>query len=269
MGGLLQKMPVTAVTMGIATVAIAGIPPLAGFWSKDEILGVAFAYGGFGFVLWIIGLVTALITAFYMTRQWLMVFTGEPRWESGVEPHESPRSMTVPLVVLAVFSVGAGLINTPFRLTLEHFLEPSFELVSLTHPPEGIGMFLLLAGVSVVAALAGMGIAAFIYLKPQETWERFQEGFGGVWTAWRDAYRVDDLYGTAIVAPGRKASEVAAFDVDARLVDGAVNGVGTLVRSIGTRTRGIQTGLVRNYGVTFVVGLFGVVIWLVLAGGGV
>ena len=269
MGGLLQKMPVTAITMGIATVAIAGIPPLAGFWSKDEILGVAFEYGGLGIVLWIIGLVTALITAFYMTRQWLMVFTGDPRWEEGVEPHESPRSMTVPLMVLAVLSVGAGFLNTPLRLTFEHFLEPSFELVKVLHPPEGVGMFLLLAGISVVAAGAGMAIAAFVYLRPQATWERFQEGFGGVWAAWRDAYRVDDLYGSVLVAPGRKASEAAAFSFDAGVIDGTVNGIGRLVRSIGSRTRGLQTGLVRNYAATFVAGLFAVVIWLVIAGGGV
>ncbi len=269
MGGLLKKMPVTGVTMGIATLAIAGIPPLAGFWSKDEILGVAFEYGGLGIVLWVIGLVTALITAFYMTRQWFMVFTGEPRWEEGIEPHESPRSMTVPLVVLAVLSVGAGFLNTPFRLTLEHFLEPSFELVKVAHPPEGLGMFALLAAISVGAGLAGLAMAGFVYSRPREIWERFQRGFGGLWEAWQAAYRVDDLYGAAIVTPGRKLSERMAFSFDAGGIDGFVNGVGRTVRAVGARTRMLQTGLVRNYGVGFVAGLLAVVIWLVIAGGGV
>jgi NADH-quinone oxidoreductase subunit L len=269
MGGLLKKMPVTGATMGIATLAIAGIPPLAGFWSKDEILGVAYEYGGIGIVLWVIGLVTALITAFYMTRQWFMVFTGEPRWDDGVEPHESPRTMTAPLVVLAVLTVGAGFLNTPFRLTLEHFLEPSFELVKVVHPPEGWGMFALLAAISVGAGLAGMTMAGFVYSRPREIWERFQRGFGGLWDAWQAAYRVDDLYGATIVTPGRKLSERLAFSFDAGGIDALVNGVGRAVRSAGARTRVLQTGLVRNYGVSFVAGLLAVVIWLVIAGGGI
>ncbi|HSM43605.1 MAG TPA: NADH-quinone oxidoreductase subunit L, partial [Acidimicrobiia bacterium] len=163
MGGLLKRMPTTAWTMGIATIAIAGIPPLAGFWSKDEILASAFARGGWFSALWVIGLLTALITAFYMTRQWVMVFLGEPRWDQDASPHESPRVMTVPLVVLAALSVIGGLVNTPFRLTLEHFLEPAFEMVTLQHPPEGLGMFGLLAGLSVLAGVAGAGAAFVAY----------------------------------------------------------------------------------------------------------
>ncbi len=139
MGGLRKAMPITAVTMLVGTVAISGIPPLAGFWSKDEILGVAFARGGWFWILWIMGLVTALLTAFYMTRQFVLVFLGEPRWSEGVHPHESPRTMTLPLVALAGLSIVGGFLNTPFRTTLEHFLEPSFELVALTHPAGGIG----------------------------------------------------------------------------------------------------------------------------------
>ncbi|MGA8040029.1 MAG: NADH-quinone oxidoreductase subunit L, partial [Acidimicrobiia bacterium] len=105
MGGLFRKMPITAVTMGIATLAISGIPPLAGFWSKDEILGSAFERGGWFSVLWVIGLITALMTAFYMTRQWVLVFLGEPRWDAEAHPHESPRVMTIPLIALAGLSV--------------------------------------------------------------------------------------------------------------------------------------------------------------------
>ena len=121
MGGLFKKMPTTAITMGIATLAIAGIPPLAGFWSKDEILASVYARGGWFSFLWIIGLVTALITAFYMTRQWVLVFLGEPRWGEDKHPHESPRVMTAPLIVLALLAVVGGLINTPFFTTLETF----------------------------------------------------------------------------------------------------------------------------------------------------
>ena len=264
MGGLLKRMPVTAWTMGIATLAIAGIPPLAGFWSKDEILASAFARSGWFSVLWVIGLVTALITAFYMTRQWVMVFLGEPRWEDGADPHEAPRVMTLPLVVLAVLSVIGGLVNTPFRLTLEHFLEPAFEAVTLQHPPEGAFMFILLAGLSVLAGLAGAGAAFLTYRQPTQNWLDFEHGFEPLWGTWERAYRVDDVYGKLIVAPGRKTSEAAAFSVDLPVIDGAVNGVARIVRGLGDWARPLQTGFVRNYGALFLAGTVVVVVWLVV-----
>jgi NADH-quinone oxidoreductase subunit L len=267
MGGLRKYMPITAATMGVATLAISGFPLLSGFWSKDEILAVAFAAGGFASVLYVIGLVTAMLTAFYMTRLWVMTFLGESRWDEGVHPHESPRVMTVPLVVLAVLSVVAGLINTPFRLGLEHFLEPAFEGISLAHPPEGIGMFLLLAAVSVGAGLVGIAMGGFVYTRPREVWTQFQTGFGKVWEAWGAAYGVDDLYGATIVIPGRRLSEAAAFRFDLPIIDGLVNGVGRFVKGTGNRSRILQTGYVRNYGVAFIAGLLAVVIWLLVVGG--
>jgi NADH-quinone oxidoreductase subunit L len=266
MGGLAKKMPITATTMGIATLAIAGIPPLAGFWSKDEILGSLFARGGLFSVLWVVGLVAALMTAFYMTRQWVLVFWGEPRWHEDAHPHESPPTMTIPLIVLAVLSAGAGFLNTPFRFALEHFLEPAFHGVELQHPPEGWGMFLLLAGLSVLAGVAGAAAAWLTYNRPAELWQRFEQGFGRVWTAWESAYRVDDIYGATIVAPGRRAAEAAAFTVDARGIDGAVNGVGWLFRRAGSALRGLQTGYVRNYGAVFTAGILVVLAWLIARG---
>jgi NADH-quinone oxidoreductase subunit L len=262
MGGLAKKMPVTAVTMGIATLAIAGIPPLAGFWSKDEVLGSLFARGGVFSVLWIVGLVAALMTAFYMTRQWVLVFWGEPRWEEGAHPHESPRSMTVPLIVLAGLSLGAGFLNTPFRFTLEHFLEPAFEGVPLQHAPEDWGMFASLAGLSVLAGVAGVAAAWLTYNRPPVAWQRFETGFGKLWMAWENAYWVDDLYGVAFVAPGEQLAEAAAFAVDAKGIDGAVNGVGEVVRRLGGALRGLQTGYVRNYGAGFTAGILAIIIWL-------
>ena len=130
-------------------------------------------------------------------------------------------------------------------------------------------MFALLAAISVGAAAAGMGMAGFVYTRPREIWEKFQSGFGSLWEAWQAAYRVDDLYGATIVTPGRKLSEWSAFSFDAGGIDGLVNGIGRVVRAAGARTRVLQTGLVRNYGVGFVAGLLAVVIWLVVAGGGI
>ena len=266
MGGLLKKMPITAVTMGIATLAIAGIPPLAGFWSKDEILASAFERGGWFSALWVIGLITALMTAFYMTRQWVLVFMGEPRWDEGVEPHESPRVMTVPLVVLAVLSVVGGLVNTPFRTSLEGFLEPAFELVQMQHVPDGTGLLLLLAGLSVLAGVVGITAAVLAYRRSPEKWQVFEDGFQPLWGMWETAYGVDDVYGRILVAPGKKLAEVTAFNVDVPLIDGAVDGVGRIVSDLGEWARTLQTGYVRNYGAFFLAGTLGVVIWLAVGG---
>ena len=263
MGGLLKRMPVTAITMGIATLAIAGIPPLAGFWSKDEILASAFERGGWFSALWVIGLVTALLTAFYMTRQWVMVFLGKPRWVEGAQPHESPMVMTVPLIVLAALTVVGGLINTPWRAGLERFLEPAFELITLQHPPEGFWMFALLAGLSVAAGVAGAGAAFVTYRQSQDAWVGFEQRFQPLWGSWEEAYRVDDMYGTVLVAPGKRVAEVAAFNVDLPLIDGAVNGVARVVRDVGDWARPLQTGFVRNYGALLLAGTVTVVIWLV------
>ncbi len=266
MGGLLKRMPVTGITMGIATLAIAGIPPMAGFWSKDEILASAFDRGGWFSVLFVVGLVTALLTSFYMTRQWVLVFLGEPRWSEGVEPHRAPRLMGVPLIALAALSVVGGLVNTPFRYTLEHFLEPVFEGISVQHPPEGIGMFLILAGFSVVAGLGGAAAAFLTYRQPASSWQRFEEGLQPLWGTWEDAYRVDDIYGKVLVAPGKRVAEVSAFGIDLPLIDGAVNGIAGLFIGLGQRLRPLQTGYVRNYAALLFAGAIVVVAWL-LAGG--
>ncbi|MEX1037660.1 MAG: NADH-quinone oxidoreductase subunit L [Acidimicrobiia bacterium] len=266
MGGLFKRMPVTAITMGIATLAIAGIPPLAGFWSKDEILASSFARGGWFSVLFVVGLITALLTAFYMTRQWVLVFLGEPRWDEGVEPHRAPRVMGVPLIILAGLSVVGGLVNTPFRYTLEHYLEPVFEGISLQHPPEGIGMFLILAGLSVFAGLVGAAAAFLTYRRPAGSWKRFEEGLQPLWGVWEDAYGVDDIYGRTLVAPGKRVADVSAFGVDLPVIDGAVNGIAGLFIGLGQRLRPLQTGYVRNYAALLFAGAIVVVAWL-LAGG--
>ncbi len=266
MGGLFSRMRLTGITMAVATLAIAGIPPLSGFWSKDEILATMFERGGWYSVLWVIGLITALMTAFYMTRQFMMVFLGKPRWESGVEPHESPAVMTGPLIVLAVLATIGGLANTPVRLALEHFLEPSFEFAHIAHAPDGVWLLLTLALLSVAAASVGIGAAWLTYRRRQEDWERFEDSLQPVWGLWEEAYRVDDVYGKVLVAPGLATAEKTAFDFDVAIVDGAVNGVARVVRGVGDWVRPLQTGYVRNYGAVFLAGAIVVVIWLVAGG---
>ncbi len=270
MGGLRKKMPLTFATMATAWLAISGIPPLSGFFSKDEILAVTFGKGGGYVLLWAIGLVTAGLTAFYMSRLMFLTFWGEPRWEEGLEPHESPPVMTLPLVALAGLSVVGGFIQTPFKLgsilgpALEHFLEPSFELVEQAGLPSD-GTKWALAIVAVAVGLAGVYAAYRRYLAPAA----LPEEEGGIWDTLLAGYRVDDLYGRTIVLPGKRMSDAAAFTADAKVVDGAVNGVGVLVKRAAARLQPLQNGLARSYGVGILAGAVGLVIWLVVSGGGV
>ena len=270
MGGLRKKMPVTFATMVIAWLAISGLPPMSGFFSKDEILAVTFNRGGGYVVLWVIGIVTAGLTAFYMSRLIFLTFFGEPRWDDGVDPHESPAVMTIPLASLAALSVVGGLIQTPFHLgsvlgpALEHFLEPSFELVTQAELPQPSAQWLL-ALVSVGVGVIGILYAYRRYLTPGE----LPAEDDGIWDTLLAGYGVDDVYGKTLVLPGKELANTAAFSADVKIIDGAVNGVGVLVKRAAERLRPIQSGLARSYGVGILAGTVGLVIWLIFAGGGV
>ncbi|MEO6627309.1 MAG: NADH-quinone oxidoreductase subunit L [Aquihabitans sp.] len=275
MGGLFKVMKVTSVTFIVGWVAIAGIFPFAGFWSKDEILLSAF---GKSPALWVVGFATAILTAFYMSRQVFMVFFGAPKWDrplaeavpelaaereaSGVQPghgigpneaihpHESGWKMTVPLVVLAAFAATAGIINLPFFANwklLERWLEPVVEFGEV-HVNEPTGTKVALAVLALAGAIAGILIAAAIYLrKRQELAAKVEQPV--LARAW--------YYDTAITAfmggPGRKIYEgIASFDRS--VVDGAVNGVASLVGAGSAKARLAQTGYVRNYALGIALG---------------
>ena len=267
MGGLRAKMPVTHLTMLVATLSIAGIPPLAGFWSKDEILAVLFAKGGYFTALWAVGLLTALLTAFYMARQYFLVFDGEPRWQDGVEPHESPRIMTGPLIILGVLTVLIGFVNTPFRLSFEHFLEPAFGGIGSAHAPDDGLLLTALALVSVGAGVVGIVIAFLLYRQAsEETRERLLARVRRPLRAWEHGYWVDEAYGTLIVKPGMRIAVWSAGFVDQRTIDGLVNGIGWAVRQVGARLQPLQSGYVRSYGALLAAGAVGVVAWIVVRG---
>jgi NADH-quinone oxidoreductase subunit L len=261
MGGLRKVMPTTFATMVIAWLAISGIPPFSGFWSKDEILAATFQRGGAWVALWAVGVVTAGLTAFYMSRMMFMTFWGEPRWDDGVHPHESPRAMTLPLVALGGLALVGGLVNTPWRASLEHFLEPSFEAVDLAHLPAG-GVQVVLAAVSVLAGATGILLAYRRYLRAELPVEE-----GAIWDTLLAGYRVDDLYGRTLVLPAKEVATQAAFTADAKVVDGAVNGVGALVQWIARLLQPIQTGMVRNYGLGILAGAVALLVWLLAVGG--
>ncbi len=261
MGGLWRKLPVTAVTMVVAWLAISGVPPLSGFWSKDEILATIFARGGAWRVIWALGMVTALLTAFYMSRMIYLTFFGEKRWADGAHPHEAPRVMAFSLAVLAVLALGAGVVNTPWRPGLEHFLEPSFEGLEMAHLPSA-GTQWVLAAISAGVALLGILLGAAAYLRRRRPAEE-----GAAWDLVRRGYRVDEGYARVFAAGGGALARFAADTVDQKGVDGLVNGVGVLVRTVGERLRPLQTGFVRQYGLGIVAGAVALLAWFLSRGG--
>ncbi len=274
MGGLRKAMPITHATMLIATLAIAGIFPFAGFFSKDEILASAFANGGYYLVLWGIGLFTAFLTAFYMTRQYIMVFWGKPRWLESLTPHESPLWMTGPLMVLAVLSAGAGFLNTPQLLTLERYLEPVLEGLHPAHLesslPRILGMDGLGFGLAIISlGVASIGIGAAVYVYARSS-EGFREWFANAtrrpMNASENAFWVDKFYGKTIVLPGKRLAQTMA-GFDSTFVDGAVNGVAGVVKRVGMSLKPLQSGFVRSYGASFAAGVIALVIFFLTRGG--
>jgi NADH-quinone oxidoreductase subunit L len=276
MGNLRKYMPITYATFMVGWLAISGIPPFAGFWSKDEVLLGAWNKTP---VLWAMGAFTALLTAYYMTRQVRLVFYGEDRWRQAdhpapadadpelshpepvaddhghAEPHESPPTMWIPLVVLAALSVVGGAINLPFSHKTElllRWLEP----VLGDNIVEFKGSKLVLA--LVASALAALGILIG-------------------WRAWsradrpelepeplRRAWYIDPLYQAIIARPGEMLANFSAWFVDRKVIDGAVNGVGVVFRDGGSHLRKLQTGYVRNYALGVAAGTVALLAWFLV-----
>jgi NADH-quinone oxidoreductase subunit L len=273
MGALRVAMPVTAGTFIIGWLAIAGVPPFAGFWSKDEILLFALASSP---ALYVVGLVTALLTAYYMTRQVIMVFLGTARWESHAEdhgahgefkPHESSPIMLFPLIVLAGLSAVMGIIQLPsfswipkdLRYRLEHWLHPVVSFgeaqISDSSAYANKGLFALLA---VAIAVTGILLAHLVYqrrslpvLEPQIL---------------ADGWRYDDAISGFMGGPGRRSFEGLVV-LDEKVVDGAVNGSASVVRGVSQQLRRGQTGFVRNYAAVIGIGVVLMLLWFVIGRG--
>jgi len=281
MGALSKKIPVTYGTMLAATLAIAGIPPLAGFFSKDEILGKTFERSH---ALWFIGWITAGLTALYMFRLLFLTFHGASRVPHEVEKqiHESPKTMTVPLVMLAVLSVVGGWVGIGNRF--EHFLEPVIAQhgVSAAETAAGLGTgeFLLMV-LSVLIALAGIGVAWQMYLKRTELPERLASSWGWLYRLLYGKYYVDEIYDAMFVNRAKDlGTTLANFDLgvidgvgvdgwawlmrfasrlsiwwDTWIVDGLVNLGARIVWLFSYPVRLVQTGLVQSYMLLIVLGL--------------
>ena len=256
MGALRLAMPITAATFIVGWLAIAGVPPFAGFWSKDEILLAAWEQKNIGPLLWVIGLITALLTAYYMSRQVILVFFGDQRWDEDAHPHESSWTMTIPLCVLAGAAIVGGAINLPLVkdwLVLEHFLEPIFN--DPHHFSSGTITKVALAVISVCAAVAGISLAVLSWLTRQISTDRLEPDF------LENAMYVDSTYARVVDGIGTSSFQGAA-DIDKRFVDGTVNTVGKLTIRLGRLIRPAQSGYIRNYAVGVALGALVLVAFL-------
>jgi NADH-quinone oxidoreductase subunit L len=255
MGALRKVMPITASTFVVGWLAIAGVPPFSGFWSKDEILLFAFDKSP---ALWAIGLLTALLTAYYMSRQVFLVFFGDERWndvpegetapEHPIEPHESPWLMTVPLVVLAGLALVGGGLNLPFTKDLhllDHWLEPVLEGNERVLQV-ATGTKVTLALIASLVALTGIALAVRVYL--QHRTKAVEPAILA------EGWRFDSTISAFAGGPGRAGFQGLA-DFDAAIVDGAVDGTGAIVRHGGRGLRVLQTGYLRSYALGIGVGV--------------
>ncbi len=256
MGGLRSKMPLTYWTMVIAGGALAALPPLAGFWSKDEILGSAFKNGYP--ILWVVGVFTGGLTAFYVTRAIWLTFHGQPRDRHLYEhAHESPRLMTVPLLVLAAGSVLVGFIGfPPDHGFLHSFLRPAIETAhggvesSGTDWPE----FLALAAVSTAVGIGGILLGLSMYSRGRPDPAAVSRAAGPYYDVLVNKYYVDELYDRRFVDVA-KGFAGAAWAFDIHIIDGLVNRLGWAIKLGGSGLRRAQTGVVGNYALSIVAGL--------------
>jgi len=280
MGGLRKHIPWTFWTMTAATFAIAGIPPFAGFFSKDEILWNAFASQHGSWIFWAVGVLTAFLTSFYMFRLWFLTFFGDFRGiEAGIGEHgyghihESPKVMLIPLAILAVLSVVGGWIGWPQMIggtqRFEHFLSPVFAahaeeaaVVGAKHSAEP-----LLAGISVLAALLGLFLALLLYWWRRDLPDKIAAALGGLYTAVRDKYYVDEGYDAAFVEPLIKGSTYILWrGIDAGAIDATANESAEGAEHVSDALRHMQSGNVRSYAGWVAAGAAVVIAYMVYLG---
>ena len=250
MGGLKKKMPFTAAMMGIGTLAISGIPPLAGFWSKDEILASVFSKGGIYYGFWLLSLLAAFLTAFYMGRHWLLIFHKDPTTDIE-NVHEAPKMMTRPLLLLGMFSIFIGFINTPFFHGLEKVLHYTLIDVEVTHLPEGITV-VILALLSIGAGFTGLGVAYLIYIVDIFSYFKFEIPFTKeVKDLSYNVLYLNKIGNQIFVQVPKSLARKTAVLIDGLIIDGFVNGVSSLFYKSSKTISVTQSGLVRNYVVYF------------------
>jgi len=273
MGGLKDKIPWTYWTFLGGALALSGFPFFSGFFSKDEILWKA--YENAGLWLWLVGIITAFMTAFYSFRAVFVPFWGQSRLDKKIarHVHESPRVMIVPLVVLAVLAFLGGYVGLPHFLggsAVEGFLSPVFAAEEGGHAAEagahaaGVGLEITFLGISVVVALAGIGLAYFMYVARPTVPVTLARALEPLYTLLFNKYYVDELYMAIVVNPLKGLAVWLAGVFDARGIDGLVNGIAAFFGWSGQTTRKVQTGSVRNYALSILLGVVVLVGYFVL-----
>jgi NAD(P)H-quinone oxidoreductase subunit 5 len=282
MGGLRKYMPITASTFFIGTLAISGIPPFAGFWSKDEILGATYAANP---LLWLIGFATAGVTAFYMFRMYFSTFEGSFRGNDkaiqakllkaagshddhdahghshAAKPHESPWTMTLPLVILAVPSALVGLVGTPFNNYFEEFITAPGKAVEVAHEFD-LNEFLIMAGSSVGIGLIGITLASLMYLSRKIDPSAIASKIPSLYNLSLNKWYIDDIYNSVFIIGLRRIAR-QVMEVDYRVVDGAVNLAGLATLLGGEGLKYLETGRAQFYALI----VFGAVLGLVVVFG--
>jgi NADH-quinone oxidoreductase subunit L len=259
MGGLKDKMRTTYRTFLAGAAALAGFPLLSGFFSKDEILWYAFNKS---IILWLVGIVTAFLTAFYAFRAVFLTFWGQSRVDKRVHVHESPRVMTTPLTILAVLAILGGLIGIPHLSAIEGFLEPVFAHHETAHA-SGILEWVLMA-LSGIIAIVAIILAQYMYLVNPDRPGRLSKRYASLYKLLVNKYYVDEIYMAGVVNPLRNLAGFLSQTFDAGIIDGAVNGLAAFFGRTGEETRKLQTGYVRNYSLAMLVGVVVMLGYLIL-----
>ena len=250
-GALRKVMPITFATFGLGYLAIIGIPPFAGFYSKDKIIETAFNAGGSkGIILGCITLLGAAITAFYMTRVMLMTFFGTKRWDSQAHPHESPWLMTIPMILLSIGSVTTGFIFYSGD-RLKNFLAPVVDKDHHEHETELLAP-IVVTGLAMTAVAIGVSFAVAKYGRKAIPVSAPTDVTAWTKVARRDLLQ-DDFNEAVFMRPGQSLTRVLAF-LDKRVVDGAVSGVGAMTLRLAGDLRKTQTGYVRSYALLILLG---------------
>jgi NADH-quinone oxidoreductase subunit L len=247
LGGLARAMPLTFAGFLVGALALGGIPPLAGFWSKDHILVATYEHG---FVaLWLVGVITALVTAFYITRATLLAFAGPPS-DPHAHPHEAPPSMAWPMVILAVLSAGAGFLGAKFAgAPFDHYLEPFFAGdTGWAIPVDGRLSEPVLIAISVAAGATGI-VVGWALFRGRRVVE-----FGAVGALLARQWMVEEVYEATAVRPARRVARFLADVTDPVWIDGIINGVGAAVSRAGGAVRAWQTGYIRHYAAGILIG---------------
>ncbi len=256
MGGLRAAMPITAAMFTIGALAISGVPPFSGFFSKDQILAAANQTGHT--FAWIASLAAAFFSALYIARLIFLTFFGESR--SGKHPHEPSPLMTIPLGLLALGAIGGGVLGlSAVTGRLPTFLAPVFGAV--LGPARGLSEGAL-SVIAVVVALAGIAVGYLVYGSGKIDWVALRVRLSGIQRFLARGWYVDDAYGAIIVSPGKAGAAFLAYVFDTRVIDGTVNGIGRAFGSLAISGRRIQSGLVRNYALAFLLGVVGVLVFL-------